>query len=180
MLKPFEVLGWNVRGDDDAFVGIMQGIEGMEELVQGSFLAAQELDVVDQEDIHLPIASVELGDLPVPLGGILEGVNELVGEFLGVDVSHPERRILDQGVIPDGIEQVGLAQARTAVNTERVEILPGSFGHGQGDGSRETVGVAGDEGVKGRVLVEMGFGVPLHPVLTHGELGDREGLVLLR
>ena len=80
--ESFEVFGCDVAGDDDAFAGLVEAVEGVEELFEGGFLAAEELDVVDQEDVDLAVASVEFGDAALALAGVLEGVDEFVGEFL--------------------------------------------------------------------------------------------------
>ena len=81
-MESFEVFGCDVAGDDDAFAGLVEAVEGVEELFEGGFLAAEELDVVDQEDVDLAVASVEFGDAALALVGVLEGVDEFVGEFL--------------------------------------------------------------------------------------------------
>ena len=38
----------------------MECVEGMEEALLGGVLPAEELDIVDQEHVHLPIAATEL------------------------------------------------------------------------------------------------------------------------
>ena len=71
----------------------------MEELFEGGLLAAEELDVVDQEDVDLAVASVEF-----------------VGEFLRCDVADLEGGVLDEGVVADGVQEVGFAQSAAAVD----------------------------------------------------------------
>ena len=57
----------------------MQRVEGVEELLHGLLLVAEELDVVEEQDVALfPIAGAELRH-PV----LLEGVDQVVGERLG-------------------------------------------------------------------------------------------------
>ena len=48
VFKCRKLFRWAVRGDDDLLVGVVQGVEGMEELFLDTFLAFDELDVVDQ------------------------------------------------------------------------------------------------------------------------------------
>jgi hypothetical protein len=55
------VLG--LAGDDDLLARVVQGVEGLEELLLGAFLVLQELDVVHQEHIQ-QVLRVE-GDLQV-------------------------------------------------------------------------------------------------------------------
>ena len=59
----------------------MQGVEGVEELLLDTFFAFDELNVVDQQHIDIPVTAFE-GDSAV----ITQGVDEVVGEFLGRDV----------------------------------------------------------------------------------------------
>ena len=41
-----------VAADDDLLLRVVEGIEGVEELLLGAVLAGDELDVVDQEDVE--------------------------------------------------------------------------------------------------------------------------------
>lgn len=47
-LERGQLLGRTVRGDDDLLVRIVEGVEGVEELLLDAFLAFDELDVVDE------------------------------------------------------------------------------------------------------------------------------------
>ena len=95
----------------------MQRVERMEELFECSFLAAQELDVVDQQHVDLAVTAVEFLDLAGILVGIAQRFDEFVGEFLAGYVANLQIRILDQGVIADGVQQVRLAQTGAAIDT---------------------------------------------------------------
>ncbi len=143
----------------------MQRVERVEELFEGRFLAAEELDVVDEQHVDLAVSAVEFCDAVLALGRGLQCLDEFVGEFLAVDVSNLERGILDQCIVADGVEQVGLAQSRSAVDTQRVEFLPGSLGDRKRDSACETVGITGNERVERRVLVQMGFRIAHHLLL---------------
>ena len=59
LLEAAELLGRQVRGDDDLLVGVVQRVEGVEELLLGLLLALQELDVVDQQDVDVAVAALE-------------------------------------------------------------------------------------------------------------------------
>ena len=148
----------------------MQCIERMEELIQGGFLAAEELDIVNKQHINLSVSTVEFSNLTLALVRVLQRVNEFVREFLRRDVSNLQPGILDQCIVADGVQQVGFAQTRSAIDTQRVEILPGTFGHGQCDRTGKTVGIAGHEGIKREVLIEMSLGIAIHLLLTDREL----------
>ena len=56
----------------------MQGVEGVEELLNRRLLVLEELDVVDEEDVVLAVAALEAGDA----ARVAHGVDEVVGEFL--------------------------------------------------------------------------------------------------
>ena len=50
-----------VGGQHDLAVGLVQGVEGVEELLLELFLALHELDVVDEQHVDLAVAPLELG-----------------------------------------------------------------------------------------------------------------------
>ena len=53
--------GRPVAGDDDLFVGLFQGVEGVEKFFFRAFFiaTAQELDVVDEEDVDVAVTAAE-------------------------------------------------------------------------------------------------------------------------
>ena len=59
----------------------------MEKTLDRLFLIADELDVVDEQDVELAVAAVEGLDLRVIRLVQADRVDELVREFLGVDVA---------------------------------------------------------------------------------------------
>ena len=54
-------LGAPVGGEHDLLVGVVQRVEGVEELLLGLGLALQELDVVDQQHVDVAVAALEAG-----------------------------------------------------------------------------------------------------------------------
>ena len=68
-------LGRAVGGEHDLAAGVIQRVEGVEELLLGAGLALQELDVVDEQ--HVDVAEARLEGVGAPTG---EGVQELVRE----------------------------------------------------------------------------------------------------
>lgn len=137
-LETLQILGRYIGSNDNTLICLMQCIERMEELIQGGFLAAEELDIVNKQHINLSVSAVEFSNLTLALVRVLQRVNEFVREFLRRDVSNLQPGILDQCIVADGVQQVGFAQARSAIDTQRVEILPGTFGHGQCDRTGKT------------------------------------------
>ena len=144
-----ELLGRAVRGDDDLLVRVVQGVEGVEELLLDAFLALDELDVVDEQHVDVAVAALE-GDLAV----IAQRVDEVVGEFLGGDVLDAHTGKQSLGVVTGRVQQVGLAEAGLAPDEERVVGAGGRLGDRQGGGMGEPVGGADDEGVEGVAPVE--------------------------
>src|SRR5215831_9932814 len=54
-----QALGRAVAGDDDLLARVVQRVEGVEELFLRSFLVLQELDVVDQQHVHVAVTAPE-------------------------------------------------------------------------------------------------------------------------
>ncbi|CAB4622422.1 unannotated protein [freshwater metagenome] len=77
----------------------MQRVEGMKELFLSLDFALQELDVVDQQHINIAIALLK------SLGFVVTNtVNEVVGEFLGTDITHTCARVEVSRVVTDGVQ----------------------------------------------------------------------------
>ena len=53
-------LGKPVGGEDELTSPLIEGVEGVEELLLGVLLALQELDVVDEQDVEVAVAALEL------------------------------------------------------------------------------------------------------------------------
>jgi hypothetical protein len=70
-----------IAGEDDLLAAVAEGVEGVEEFLLGAVLAGEELDVVDEQDVDLPVIAAELGQLSV-----LDGADVVVGELLAGDV----------------------------------------------------------------------------------------------
>ena len=82
LLQSCDFTGRAVAGENDLFVRIEQGVEGVEEFFLHAFLAGQEVDVIDQQEIRMPIFLPELDKTAV-----LQCVDILVRESLGGHVT---------------------------------------------------------------------------------------------
>ena len=111
-------IGHAVAGDDDLLVGTVQRVERVEELLLQTFLALHELDVVDQQHVDVAVAALEVGD-----GVGTDAVDVLVEERLGADVANDVVLVVAVHVVPDGMQQVGLAETGRAVDEQRVVRL---------------------------------------------------------
>ena len=131
----------------------MQGVEGVEELLLRGFLARQKLDIVDQQHVGLTVFLAEL------LGrGGLNGGDDLVGEHLAVHIHDVEIGVVLFDLDLNGVQQVGLAQTRRAVDEQRVVGTAGVGGHGLRGGVGKLVAGAFDEVFKGKVVPSAGQG----------------------
>ena len=122
-----------VGRDHDLPAGLVERVEGVEELLLDPLLALEELDVVDQEDVVVAVALLEALD---PL--VAERVDEVVHERLARDVAGGEVAGVLGHVGGDRLEEVGLAEAGAAVDEERVVGLRRRLG----DRERGRVGEA--------------------------------------
>ena len=159
-----QLLGRAVAGDHDLLHALVQRVEGVEELLLGALLAGQELDVVDEQHVHVAELVAEAGHLVVA-----HGVDHLVGELLARDVADGGLRLAALHVVADGMHQVGFAHADAAIDEERVV----GFGWALRDGLRrrhgELVAAADDEGVELVARVELRCSAPVEArLLGHG------------
>ena len=142
-----------VRGDDDLVAGLVDAVEGVEELVLGLLLAGDELDIVHQKEIHAAVAVMEI------LGrAVFDGPHELVGKVVALDVGDAFLRLTLVDGVADGQQQVRFPEAGIAVDEKGIVGLARILRHGDGGGVGEAVGVADDEVVKG-VARHLGQGV---------------------
>jgi hypothetical protein len=160
-----ETLGIGVAGHDDVRAARQQRLEGVEELLLRAFLAGEELDVVDQQQVEVVVLRLQLVE-----GLALVILDDVGDELLGVQVQHAGVGLVAQQLVADRVHQVGLAEAHAAVDEQRVVHRAGRAGHVQGGGARHLVGAAGHQGVEGERGVE--------PVRVHrrrGVHGTRRG-----
>ena len=142
-----------VGRDDDLAALAVELVERVEELLLELLGAFEELDVVDQQHVEVAVAALEAGHR---LGA--DRVDEFVHERLGGDVAHPLVPEHGADVVPDRVQEVGLAQPGRAVDEQRVVGPAGALGDGQGRGVREAVGGPDDELVEGVAAVQRAGG----------------------
>ena len=150
LLERDDLLGWPVAREDDLLAVLVDGVEGVEELLLGPLLVGDELDVIDEQQVDLAVARPEVVD-----AALLDAGDEVVGELLAGGVDDPLARVALHHGVADRVHQVGLAEADAAVQEERVVGLAGTLGDRQAGGMREAVGRADDEGAEGVAGVEV-------------------------
>ena len=144
--------GTRSTGDDDLLVRAVQRVERVEELLLQALAVLQELDVVDEQDVDLPVAALE------GVAGVgPDGVDELVEERLGGHVAHLVVLVVVVHVVPDGVQQVGLAESGRAVDEQRVVRAGRRLGDAQRGGEGELVRGALDERLERVAGVEPGL-----------------------
>ena len=94
----------------------------MEHLLLGGVPAGDELDVVHEEDIRRPVFVPELLVLVLP-----DGLDQFIGEVVALDVGDTGMAVVLPCHMGDGVEQVGLAQARVPVDEQGVIVGGGLF-----------------------------------------------------
>ena len=76
----------------------MEGVEGVEELFLKSLFCFHELNVVNEQDINIAIAALEIGDRVVT-----NSVHVLIQESFSGDVSHLVVAVVLENVMSDGM-----------------------------------------------------------------------------
>ena len=130
-----DLLGRLVAGKHNLLAGLMEGIEGMEELFLGTVLVSDELDVIDHQEIDAPVAIAEVFHPLCP-----ERVDQVIGERFGRDVEDDQARVLREGLVTDRMEQVGFAETDPAPDVERVVLRTKVVGHGGRGGMGKAIG----------------------------------------
>ena len=110
-----------IAGQNQLPPGLIQGVEGVEELLLGPGLAREELDVVDEQDVGVAVGALEPFERPRS-----EGADEVVRERLGRGVANRGSAAEHVHIVADRMEEVGLAEPRRRVQEQRVEAWPGS------------------------------------------------------
>ncbi len=109
----------------------------MEELLEHHLLALEELDVIEEEDVDLPVPRFEVVHLLAA-----DRVDEVVEEGLGGCVLHDGVAGQLEAMLPHGMEEVRLAEPGTRVDEQRVVVaarfLGDRLGRGVGKAIRRT------------------------------------------
>ena len=86
-----------VRGQHDLLVEIDQAVEGVEEFFLGAVLAADKLNIIDQQNIHRAVFLTEQGG-----GAVADSLDQIIGEVLGRHVQNAEAALL--AGVGDGLQ----------------------------------------------------------------------------
>ena len=129
----------------------MQRIKGVEELLLGTFLTGNELDIVHQKHVCRPVFLAEALGVALPDGG-----DDLVGELFAVHIYNIKVRVVFLDLHLDGVEQVRFTEAGLTVDEQGIVGPGGIGGHGLSSRIGELVGGALDEVFEGEVVFAAG------------------------
>ena len=107
-------------------------------------------------------------------------IDDFDGEFFGANVAEAHGGIALFDGVPDGVHQVSLAHAHSAVEEQRVVGFGGLLGDGAGSGMGELIGFADDEAVEGVAEVQLmvaAFEIELGLLDAGHDRGGGQGLV---
>jgi len=135
-----------IAREHELAAGLVQGVEGVEELLFGLQLVGQELDIVDEEDVGAAEAVAEAGGV---VGA--QGADEVAREVLDGGIADAQPVAVDLHVVADRLEEVGLSEPRRAVDEERVVGVSRHFRHRERRCVGEPIAVA-DHELSKRVL----------------------------
>src|SRR5262249_34137987 len=136
-----ELLRILVARDDDGLVRVPERIEGMKELFLRLLAPGEELNVIEEQQVApVAVPRAELVHLVV-----LKGFDELVREAFGRDVDDACVRLLLEDTMRDRVHQVGLAEACSTAQKERIVPRAPFSGRSTRSGVGELVGRSDDE-----------------------------------
>lgn len=143
-----------ITGHDNVFLLIEQFIEGIEDFHLSGIPGTEELHIIDEEEIQVPVLGPEFRHRM-----ILDGIDEFIGEcFTGYEENRKVWLIF-MYIITDGMEKMGLSQSGGSINKERIHLLVrlvrmgGGLGYGVSGLVSDFIAVAVDKGFKCIFLV---------------------------
>src|SRR5579872_841675 len=149
LLDPVELGREAIARDDELPAAVLKGVEGVEELLGGLGLAGEELHVVDQQDVDVPVGLLEALELAAR-----ECAHEVVGEGFDGRVAHTRVRGVGEHVVADRVKQMALAEPGRRVQEEDRIGLARLLSHGESGGMGQPVALADHELVEAVARVQ--------------------------
>ena len=109
VVEALHLLRRPVGGHDDLLSGLVQAVEGVEKLLLRAVLAGDELDIVHEQQVGIAVFLAE-----VLRRARADGFDHLVDELLALDVGDLRAGVVVADGLPDGEQQVRLAEAGVA------------------------------------------------------------------
>src|SRR5262245_48503970 len=114
-----------ITAENDLLLRVVQRVERVKELRLRSFLADDELNVVDEKNVDTAITFPEFENAV-----ITNRVDDLVHETFSGNVRELQPRAVSEHVVPNRVHQMRLAKAHAPVQEQRVVRTRWRFGHG--------------------------------------------------
>jgi len=133
-------------------MGVVEGVEGMKELFLRRFLASDEVDIIDKEEIEGAETGTENRS-----GTLLNCRYELIGEFFTRDIKDfflGGAAFYFEG---DRLHQMCFPKPDTAIDKERIVMFSGLLRDRPGGGVGEPASRPDDEIFKGVIWIETEF-----------------------
>ncbi len=111
VLDSGDFLRVGIAGNDYLLVRFDQRVEGVEKFLLGAVLAAEKLDIVDQQKVQRVVVLLEAVE-----GLVLIGANHIGNVPLGVDITDLGGRVEFEQQVTDGLNEVSFTQAHTTIN----------------------------------------------------------------
>ena len=121
----------------------------MEELLLGTVFTGDELNIIHQKQVGVPVFAAEFH-----VSALFYGGNQLIGKLIAFDVDNMEVRMIFNNMVGNGVEQMGLAQSAFAVDEKRVIGIGRLGGNSPGSSMGKPVGGAHHEVIKGELLID--------------------------
>src|SRR4030095_775910 len=120
--------------EDNLFMAVEKGVEGVKKFLLGTFLATEEMNVVNQEKVSLAIALAELDQVVV-----LDRVDEFIDEQFAREIHHAGAFAARPKVLADRLHEMCFAKPNASINEERVVGLGRRLRDGQARGVRNLI-----------------------------------------
>jgi hypothetical protein len=142
-------------------IGLIEGFKGVEELFLEAFFALDDLDVIEKKHVDFSVALFELRHRV-----LADRIHVLIQELFGGDVANLMAGVDLADVIGNGLQKVGFAEPRVAIDKEWVV--------GLGSSCSGAAVVPRSDGVVNRFCVSLGTS-PEKPVDGAGEKFEEAG-----
>ena len=156
-----ELVGGAVASQEDLFTVVVEVVGQAVELFLRGGIHGQDLHVVQEEDIGGTVLAAE-----AVIGALFVGLGEFCDELFGRAVQNVEVGVEPVGFLGVGVEEVGLAEARPAVDADGVGHGSWLLCRGLAGEMGRLVTRAGDEGFESEGRVKLAEGL-----LYGGEAG---------
>src|ERR1051325_8387843 len=104
-------------------MSVEESVERMKKFLLGAFFAPQELNVIDQKEVRLPITLAKLDQITV-----LNRINEFVDEQLTRDVDHLHGFPFCPDELADRLHEMRLAETHASIDEQRIVRARGRLG----------------------------------------------------